>query len=250
MLGGTSEALALARALEGDRRYAAVYSVAGRTRDPRLPVLACRCGGFGGVEGLIEYLRAERIELLVDATHPFAVRMSTHAVEASRRAGVPLLALRRPAWTPGPADRWVQVADIAAACVALGPAPRRVFLTTGHTDLAAFCAAPQHRYLIRTVEPPTVRPPHCTCLTQRGPFDLEQERALLREHRIEILVTKNSGGAATAPKLAAARECGVTVIVVERPRLPSADQEVGDVPAALDWLADHCARSRPTDLGV
>ncbi|SEQ15857.1 precorrin-6A/cobalt-precorrin-6A reductase [Ectothiorhodospira magna] len=250
ILGGTGEAMQLARSLEGDPRFAPTYSVAGRTQHPRLPNLPCRSGGFGGPDGLADYLGKEAVEVLVDATHPFAARMSTHGVMAAKQAGVALLALRRPAWTPGPEDHWHRVPDMAAAVQALGTRPQRVFLTIGQGELAAFCQAPWHRYIIRSVDLPPVRPPDCLCITERGPFRLEDEQRLLRQHRIDALVTKNSGGEATRPKLEAARICGTAVIMVDRPWVPPAPAEVPDPKAALDWLGAHYADSRPTLRGV
>ncbi|MCG5513065.1 cobalt-precorrin-6A reductase [Ectothiorhodospira shaposhnikovii] len=250
ILGGTGEALQLARALEGDARFAPTYSVAGRTQNPRLPDLPCRGGGFGGPDGLAGYLGREAVEVLVDATHPFAARMSTHAVMAAKQTGVALLALRRPAWIPGPEDHWHGVPDMAAAVQALGTRPRRVFLTIGQLELAPFCEAPWHRYIIRSVDLPAVRPPDCLCITERGPFRLEDEQRLLLQHRIDALVTKNSGGEATRAKLEAARMCNVEVIMVDRPWVPPAPAEVPDPKAALDWLGAHYVRSRPTLRGV
>ncbi|MBK1691784.1 cobalt-precorrin-6A reductase [Ectothiorhodospira mobilis] len=236
ILGGTGEAMAVARALQGDGRFAPVYSVAGRTRNPRLPDLPSRVGGFGGPEGLAAYLREQGVQVLLDATHPFAARISANAAAAARATGVSLLALRRPLWTPGPGEEWRMVADMDAAARALGEAPRRVLLTIGQLELAAFCRAPQHHYLVRSVELPEIRPPRCECLTLRGPFQLEDELELMRTQRIDTLVTKNSGGEATRPKLEAARRCGVAVVMVQRPPVPDVAQTVPGPEAALDWL--------------
>lgn len=250
LLGGTTEAMALARALEGDARFAPTYSVAGRTRAPHLPALPCRSGGFGGVAGLIAYLRVEALELIVDATHPFATGMSANAAAAARATGTPLLVLRRPPWTPQAGDRWHSVPSLEAAAAALGERPRRVFLTTGKTELAPFLNAPQHFYLIRSVEQPERLPPRSAFLAARGPFSYDDEAALLREHGIEVLVSKNSGGTATAAKLAAARDSGVAVVMVERPPRPPGGEVVPDVAAALERLAAHQAGRRPTERGV
>ncbi|MCB9958099.1 MAG: cobalt-precorrin-6A reductase [Rhodospirillaceae bacterium] len=257
ILGGTGEGFALAERVAGSQHLSAVYSVAGRTRTPRLPPVECRSGGFGGTAGLAAYLRDHAIDLLVDATHPFAAQMSRHAVAAGERAGIPVLAVRRPAWQPGPGDAWTMVAEMADAPVAIGPHPARALLTIGQIDLAPFRAAPQHSYLIRSVETPPqeVLPPHHRLIRDRGPFTLDGERRLLADGRIEVLVTKNSGGAATAPKLAAARELGVQVIMVARPALPTATAEVGDADAAFDWLCAHhaaptAAAPQPTRRGV
>ncbi|AGA92210.1 precorrin-6x reductase [Thioflavicoccus mobilis 8321] len=242
--------MALAQALEGDARFAPTYSVAGRTRAPRLPALPSRSGGFGGVAGLVAYLRAEGIALIVDATHPFATGMSANAAAAAHETGTPLLVLCRPPWRPQAGDRWQGVASLEAAAAALGERPRRVFLTTGKTELAPFLTAPQHFYLIRSVEAPERLPPRSAFLAARGPFSYADEAALLREHRIEILVSKNSGGTATAAKLDAARDAGIAVVMVERPPLPAVGEVAPDVAAALERLAAHQAGRRPTERGV
>jgi precorrin-6A/cobalt-precorrin-6A reductase len=252
LLGGTGEALALARGLAGNPRFAALYSVAGRTRAPVLPEgLESRSGGFGGAEGLAAFLKAGAFDLLIDATHPFAAQISANAATASAIAVVPLLSLRRPAWTAQEGDHWQMVPDMAAAAEALGLIPRRVLLTIGQLELAPFRENPWHHYVIRSVEPPPVGllPADCHCLGARGPFTLEGERALLAEYRIECLVTKNSGGSATEAKLEAARELGLPVVMVERPVLAQAGNPVSSVEAALVWL-DHFASSRPTERGV
>lgn len=239
ILGGTAEASALARALAGDARFEAVLSLAGRTRSPRLPPIPSRIGGFGGVAGLAAYLRAERITALIDATHPFAEQMSRHAAQAADLAKVPLLRLDRPPWHPEPGDMWIAVPDMRAAAEALGGAPRRVFLTVGQKDLPAFRAAPWHRYLVRSVDPPdpAALPPGASVIAARGPFDEADETALLRDNGIDILVTKNSGGDATAAKLRAARALGVPVVMVQRPPVLAQIPSVADPQAALDWLA-------------
>ncbi len=241
ILGGTTEASAIAATLAKDTRMQPVLSLAGRTRAPVLPAIPARRGGFGGVDGLAAYLREHGIGALVDATHPFAAQISRNAVAAAAMAGVPSLAVLRPAWAPCPGDRWTEVADMAAAARALGPEPLRVFLTVGQQELACFGLAPWHSYLVRSVEPPNpaLLPAMCRVITARGPFREDEERHLLRHERIEALVTKNSGGAATAPKLAAARALGVRVVMVERP-LPPSGETVPDAAGALAWL-DHVA---------
>ncbi|RJF90025.1 cobalt-precorrin-6A reductase [Oleomonas cavernae] len=237
ILGGTTEASALARLLAGDARFDATLSYAGRTRAPVAQPIPWRVGGFGGPAGLADYLRGEGIEALVDATHPFAQRMSWNAAEAAAITGVPLLALRRGPWTVQPGDRWLPVADMAAAAQAIGEAPRRVFLTVGQQELAPFKATAQHIYLIRSVDPPAPEtlPPQAEVFTARGPFEATAEQALLTDHAIEVIVTKNSGGSATAAKLAAARALGLPVIMVDRPRVPEVEA-VETAEAALDWL--------------
>jgi precorrin-6A/cobalt-precorrin-6A reductase len=237
ILGGSSEALALARALQGDPRFKPVLSLAGRTQAPMQAPIPVRRGGFGGAEGLARYLGENGIGLVIDATHPFADRMKRHAVEAAQAANIPLLAVRRPEWQQQPGDRWTQVDKLADAALALGEASRRVFLTTGRTELAPFAAAPQHVYLLRSVEPPEPEslPPRVTLIVARGPFALEDELALMRRHAIEIVVAKNSGGTGAAAKLEAARRLRLRVVMVRRPALPDC-ASVETVEAALHWL--------------
>jgi precorrin-6A/cobalt-precorrin-6A reductase len=239
ILGGTAEASALARLLAGDARFAARLSFAGRTAAPVLPPIPHRIGGFGGAEGLAAYLRQEGIALLVDATHPFAARISANAEGAAIAAGIPRLVLRRPAWTAVPGDRWRHVATVAEAAEALGSAPRRVFLTIGRQDLLPFRAMP-HRFLLRSVDAPdpALTPPGATILSARGPFAEAEERRLMADHGIAVLVTKNSGG--DDAKLRAARALGLPVILVDRPAAPSGET-VGDAAGALAWLAAHHA---------
>ncbi len=234
ILGGTTEASAIARALAGDARFAPVLSLAGRTRAPAAPPIPWRVGGFGGADGLAAHLRHQGVAALIDATHPFAARMKANAAQAALLAGVPRVALLRPPWQAQAGDRWTPVADMAAAFAALGAMPRRAFLAIGRQELAAF--GPPHAYLIRSVDPPVRLPPGATAITARGPFTEAGERALLAGHRIEVLVTKNAGGDATAAKLAAARDLGIPVVMVGRPPPPEAPV-VADAAGALVWLA-------------
>ncbi|WP_349371636.1 cobalt-precorrin-6A reductase [Salinarimonas sp.] len=237
LLGGTTEATALAHRLAARPDLPATLSLAGRTSAPRAAPLPTRIGGFGGVEGLVAFLRSEGVRAVVDATHPFAARMSRNAAEACRSAGVPLLALVRPEWTPGPGDRWTIVPDMAGAVAALGVAPKRVFLTVGRLELAAFEAAPQHAYLVRTIDPVgEVALPDLVEIRHRPPFDEAAERALMEAERIDVLVTKNSGAAATRPKLDAARALSLPVIVVARPARPEGVETVATPQEALAWL--------------
>ncbi|WP_329490701.1 cobalt-precorrin-6A reductase [Kitasatospora sp. NBC_01246] len=253
VLGGTTEARALAAALASDpapedpgpglTRQGATgprvtSSLAGRVAAPRLPAGEVRIGGFGGPDGLAAWLRAERVDAVVDATHPFAAVMSRNAALAAAATGVPLLALRRPGWSPVDGDRWHPVESLDAAAAVLPGLGRRVFLTTGRQGIGAFAHLDGLRFLARSVDPPEPPVPAALdVLLDRGPFTLDGERALLREHRIDVVVTKDSGGAATAPKLTAARELGLPVVVVERPAPPAGVPAAASVPAALDWLA-------------
>ncbi|WP_163006202.1 cobalt-precorrin-6A reductase [Methylobacterium brachiatum] len=248
ILGGTGEASALARSLAGRNEYAVTLSLAGRTAAPRPEPVPTRIGGFGGAEGLAAYLRSERIERLIDATHPFAATISGNAARAAEAVGVTLLAIRRPAWCRAPGDLWTEVANMQEAVTALGHEPRRVFLTIGRQEAGAFAAAPQHAYLARTVEPlDGVLPvPQLTALEARGPFDAEAEADLMRATGTEILVSKNSGGAATYGKIAAARALAIPVIMVRRPEKPDVPS-VPDAAAALRWL-DAGAHAGPATL--
>jgi precorrin-6A/cobalt-precorrin-6A reductase len=240
ILGGSGEAAGLARALEGDARYDVTLSLAGRTTDPAALPGRLRTGGFGGAGGLARVLAEERFDLVIDATHPFAVQMKANAIQAARAAGVPMLAIRRPAWIQREGDRWIMVESLEAAAAAIGEEPRRVFLTTGRMELAPFQSAPQHLYIMRSVEAPAPEelPPRAELIIARGPFNLEDERALLETHKIELIVTKNSGGTGAEAKLDAARALSLPVIMVERPELPHAPS-VETVADAIAWLERH-----------
>jgi len=239
ILGGTAEARVLAGALAERKDLAVTLSLAGRTAQPLPQPVPFRSGGFGGAEGLARYLSTERIDVLIDATHPYAAAISANAAEAARSAKVPLLALRRPAWRQAPGDIWTEVDTMEDAMKALGAAPRRVFLALGRNELLPFEAAPQHVYLVRSVDPvdPPLAVPHAIYVTARGPFSEEEDRALLERHRIDAIVAKNSGGEATYGKIAAARALHLPVIMLKRPALPEAES-VATVEDALHWL-DH-----------
>lgn len=243
ILGGTTEAGGLCRALVDRAEVAATLSLAGRTVQPVIPPLPVRIGGFGGLDGLACYLTSQGVDAVIDATHPFAARIKATAVTACGIANVPLAAFTRIPWIAGPRDRWDNVPDIDAAITSLGVEPRRVFLTTGRLDMACFRAAPQHHYLIRTIDPPdpTSMPPNHQLVQARGPFAVEAEEALMAAARVDVLVTKNSGGTATVGKLVAARNLGVPVIMVERP--PAPDRRVfHHLAAVLAWIDDQIAR--------
>ncbi|WP_371717104.1 cobalt-precorrin-6A reductase [Ancylobacter sp. TS-1] len=251
ILGGTSEARALAAALAARGGYALSLSLAGRTRNPADQPAPTRSGGFGGVEGLAAHLKAERIDALIDATHPFAAIMSGNAAQAARRAGVPLLALVRPEWQPVPGDLWTEAADIADAVEKLGPAPRRVLAALGRNEVRALEAAPQHHYLVRSIDPvePPLNVPHARYIEARGPFAEADERTLLTENRIDAVLSKNSGGDATYGKIAAARALGIEVIMVARPPRPEGET-VGSVEEALVWLERLRHQASPDRRGV
>ncbi len=239
ILGGTAEARALAAALAGRKDIGVTLSLAGRTAEPLPQPVPVRSGGFGGARGLADYLRAERIDLLIDATHPYAAAISANAAEAARDADIRLLALRRPPWRKVPGDTWIEVDTMEEAVRALGEAPRRVFLALGRKELRPFETAPQHVYLVRSVDPvdPPLAVPHAIYLTARGPFGEDDDRALIERHGIETIVAKNSGGEATYGKIAAARALHVPVIMLKRPALPAAES-VATVEEAMAWL-DH-----------
>ena len=238
LLGGTTEAGLLARALADDNADA-IYSYAGRTDAPVAQPLPTRMGGFGGVAGLQAYLATEGITHVIDATHPFAARISTNAVLACQATGVPLLALERAPWLATKGDRWQHVPDLVSAADAIGATPRRVFLAIGRQHLDGFAELPQHHYLLRLVDPPINLPlPDCTVIVARGPFDAAGDTALLCDHRIDIVVAKNAGGKGAAAKIAAARTLGLPVIMVARPHIPERPvvRSVADV---MDWVQSH-----------
>ncbi|MDX8454015.1 cobalt-precorrin-6A reductase [Mesorhizobium sp. VK9D] len=239
ILGGTTEARQLAGKLAGREDFSVVLSLAGRTESPVAQGVPVRVGGFGGADGLAAHLREERVDLLIDATHPYAARISANAADAARQSGVPILALRRPGWEPVAGDRWTLVDNVTEAASALGTPPRRAFLAIGRQEAAAFEAAPQHRYLIRSVDPvePKLAVPDALYLLARGPFSEADERALLEKYGIDAVVSKNSGGDATYGKIAAARALGIEVVMIRRPALP----DVASAPTvdALARKVDH-----------
>jgi precorrin-6A/cobalt-precorrin-6A reductase len=237
ILAGTREAGALAKACAARPGLEAISSLAGRTRAPREVPGEVRVGGFGGADGLACFLRARGVDRLIDASHPFAEQIGRHAEHACRVARVPRLRLLRPPWQPVTGDHWVEVADLAEAARRLPEFGRRAFLTVGHKDLGAFASVADVWFLVRTIEPPQgpgLR--RALWLQGRGPFLPEAELALLRDHAIEVLVTKASGGEATYAKLAAARRLGLPVIMVRRPP-PPPGPVVATVAEALDWLS-------------
>ncbi|TDC58779.1 cobalt-precorrin-6A reductase [Actinomadura sp. KC345] len=236
ILGGTAEARALAARLADVPGVHVVSSLAGRVSEPRLPAGEVHVGGFGGPEGLAVWLREHRIDRLVDATHPFAERMSASAAHASRTAGVPLIALRRQGWDEGDGDDWQRVPSLAEAAARL-PEGARVFLTTGRRSIPLFAARTDAWFLARSVDPPDPPvPPNVRVLVARGPYTVDGERALVRDHRIGVLVTKDSGGALTRAKLTAAREARIPVVMVDRPPQPPGVRTVSDAAGAAAWV--------------
>lgn len=224
-------------------------SFAGRTASPLAQAVPVRSGGFGGTAGLIHYLRAHQIHALIDATHPYAATMSAHALSAAVQTRTPLLSLCRPPWCAMAGDRWTEVHDAQEATCILGAEPRHVFLAVGRQEIAHFASAPQHHYLIRSVDPvePPLAVPHARYILDRGPFGEDRERELLGEHEIDIIVAKNSGGVATYGKIVAARTLGLPVILLRR--APPLDlPTVTTVGEAMVWL-DHVLKA-PDDRGV
>jgi precorrin-6A/cobalt-precorrin-6A reductase len=237
ILGGTTEARQLAGKLAD--RHDVTLSLAGRTENPVAQGVPVRTGGFGGAEGLAAYLAGNHVDLLVDATHPYAAQISANAASAVRLANIPAIALRRPAWEQQPGDRWTAVEDAAEAAALLGERSRKIFLALGRQELAPFEAAPQHAYLVRSVDPvePPLAVPHATYILARGPFSEADDRALLEAHGIDAIVSKNSGGQATYGKIAAARALGIEVFLIRRPPLP--DMPCGTTVEEVLRLADQ-----------
>jgi precorrin-6A/cobalt-precorrin-6A reductase len=249
ILGGTTEARELGQDLAARTDVAVTLSLAGRTASPSAQAVPVRRGGFGGSAGLTQYLRDNAVDVLIDATHPYAPTISAHALGAASETNTPMIALCRPPWRAVAGDRWTEVLDVLEAVRTLGIKPRNVFLAVGRQEIAHFASAPQHHYLIRSVDPvdPPLAVPYARYILARGPFDEEQERALLRAQAIDVVVAKNSGGAATYGKIAAARTLGIPVILLRRPpELPV--HRVATVGEAIAWL-DHVLKA-PTDRGV
>ncbi len=239
ILGGTTEARALGEALAGSDLFDTTLSLAGRTADPRQQPVPVRIGGFGGAEGLARYLKEERIDLLVDATHPFAARISRNAAEAAAHGNVPLVALRRPAWERQEGDRWTSVSSVAEAVRRLPSGPTRIFLAIGRQEAYQFSARPEHAYVVRSVDPvtPPLDVPDARYVLACGPFGLEDELDLLKRESIALVVAKNSGGSATYAKIEAARRLSIPVLMVERQEPPGVPS-VPTVAAALAHM-DH-----------
>ncbi len=220
-----------------------MLSYAGRTEAPRAQPVPVRVGGFGGVEGLAAFLRESDIARVIDATHPFAAQISRNAIAACAATATPLLALERPAWQPGPGDRWSMAPGIETAAALLSGPPQRVFLAIGRQHLSAFADQPQHHYLLRLVDPPEAPLPLPDCAVElaRGPFDAEGDRALMKRHGITLIVARNAGGTGAEAKLTAARDLGLPVILIDRPAIP---------PRPVTASVDEALRWCHADLGV
>ena len=245
ILGGTGDAAELAVRASQIADIEVVSSLAGRTQQPFTPKTGTvRIGGFGGAAGLAQFLLVSAalgedrpIDLLIDATHPFAAQISANAVVAAAECNIPYLMLVRPAWEMVEGDRWMKVASHSEAATALSGQSQRVFLTIGRQELAAFAGLDSIWFLMRAIDPPAPNTPipNGKLLLDRGPFSLEKERQLLLEYHIDTIVSKNSGGAATYAKIIAAREMGIPVVMVQRPPIPDVEQ-VTDVAGAISWL--------------
>jgi precorrin-6A/cobalt-precorrin-6A reductase len=235
ILGGTKDASLLAAAIVR-AGLDAVYSYGGRTRAPAAQPLPTRIGGFGGAEGLAEYLGREGITHVVDATHPFAAEMSRNAVVACAVTETPLIALERAPWVRAVRDNWIKVADITSAVAALPETPARVFLAIGRQHIAPFCGKPQHAYTLRFVDQPQgALPFDADVIVSRGPFTLDSELEMMRSRSIAWIVARNSGGDGARAKVDAARELGLPVVMISRPQLPER-QRVESVAEVMAWL--------------
>ena len=243
ILGGTTDAVKLQSLINTRSDLEVITSLAGRTRQPVSQ--SSRIGGFGGVPGLIEYLQQEKINFLIDATHPFASQMAWNAFHACLSVGIPRLKLVRSPWEKVTGDRWIETENNETAAKMLPNLAKRVFLTIGRQELATYAKLQEIWFLMRMIDPPesNISIPPGKLLLARGPFSLEQERSLLLEHKIEVIVSKNSGGNATYAKIIAAREMDLPVVMIQRPLLPEGDQ-VGDVQSAFNWLNLHFLKSR------
>lgn len=237
ILGGTTDARHLASALAAMPGLDVTMSLAGRTTKPQAQPVATRIGGFGGADGLAQYLRDEKIDLLVDATHPFAARIAANAVAAAAQSGTALIKLTRPQWQREQGDQWIEARDIAEAVSLLPDAPTTVFLAIGRQEVAPFMRQPQHHYIVRSIDPVAVHdlPAGAKTILARGPFNAADEEQLFIRHSIDIVVAKNSGGAATYGKIAAAQKLRLPVIMVARPVI-SAPEPVFCVEKAVQQI--------------
>ena len=247
ILGGTGDAARLAAGINADPKFSVTTSLAGRTDSPKKLAGKVRVGGFGGIAGLIDYLREAKVDVLVDASHPFAAQIRRHAMAAAAKANVPLLRLERAAWARMRGDRWHEVEDLAEAAKLAPKLGHRAFLTVGRTELASFTDVAGVHFLVRLVDPPSAPLPLADfeIMLERGPFDETEELQLMRVRHIDLVIAKNSGGDATYGKIAAARELKIPVILQRRPALPpgyAPAAMVETAEAAMEWL-DRFARA-------
>ncbi|OCR02720.1 cobalt-precorrin-6A reductase [Oscillatoriales cyanobacterium USR001] len=240
ILGGTGEAATLAAKIDEIPGVNAIASLAGRTQQPIPLTTTSRSGGFGGVVGLTDYLRQERIDVLIDATHPFAAKISFNAALAADECNIPRLMLIRPAWEKVPGDNWIEVESNQAAANVLPGLAKRIFLTIGRQELSIYSNLKDIWFLMRMIDAPEANSliPIGKLILQRGPFSLEEERSLLQEYEIDAIVSKNSGGDATYPKIIAARELGLPVVMVQRPSVPNGEK-VADVESVISWVRNR-----------
>jgi precorrin-6A/cobalt-precorrin-6A reductase len=243
ILGGTGEGAQLAAHLAERVDLTVISSLAGRVSEPRLPKGLVRVGGFGGLDALASYLVNEKIKVVIDATHPFAGRISRSAEVACRRTGLPFIALLRPPWRRLAGDRWHEVPDFQRAAEFVDTKMGRVFLSIGRQELGSFSECSNAWFLIRAIEEPAeCLPPHCRVLLRRGPFEFNEELQLLRDHSINCLVSKNSGGPATYTKIEAARFLNIPVVMINRPikHIVQAVETIEDAISKLDYLLQAC----------
>jgi precorrin-6A/cobalt-precorrin-6A reductase len=240
ILGGTGDAAQLAAQAVNLPQLEVISTLAGRTTSPAPVASTVRIGGFGGEAGLVEYLREMKIDLLIDATHPFAAQISKNAAQAAHEVGIPWLMLIRPAWEKLPEDDWIEVESIEAAVTAIPATAERIFLTIGRQQLAPFASLIDRWFLMRSIDPPApdIQLPPGKLLLDRGPFNIAQERQLFQDNRIQSIVSKNSGGDATYAKIIAAREMNIPIVMIQRP-IAAAGDKVVDVSGALEWLCDR-----------
>jgi len=239
ILGGTGDAVKLAAKLATIPEIEVISSLAGRTKKPAALVGQFRVGGFGGAEGLANYLQKNSIDILIDATHPCAGQITINGAIAANALNIPHLMLVRPQWEKVSGDNWIEVESVAAAAQAIPESVNRVFITSGRQQLEPFLqrshSYPETWYLMRSIDPPDLELPNSKVLLDRGPFSLEQERKLLREYQIQAIISKNSGGDATYAKIIAARELEISIIMVQRPDSPEGDK-VTSIEDAIAWL--------------
>jgi len=247
LLAGSTEATSLARRLASIPGIEPTMSLAGRTAAPATPPagVAVRSGGFGGIHGLQDLLTRDQVDAVIDATHPFAKQMPHHALAACETAGVPLLRVERPPWTPQPGDHWIDAADVPdAAAIVERSTFRRVLLTIGRQEVAPFTACIDQHLFVRSIDPPVAGSlGHATLLLARGPFTVDAELALLRDLDIDAIVSKNSGGDATNAKVTAARSLGLPIVMVSRPAA-TGGTTVQTPDEAISWLLALPSRSR------
>lgn len=243
ILGGTGDSARLIPQLAALPNVETIASLAGRTPKPNIPSVGqVRMGGFGGVDGLVNYLKTEAIDLLIDMTHPFAAQITQNAAIAAQTVGIPRLLFCRPAWEQELGDRWLIAADLTAASALFPDLADRVFLTIGRQELGAFAKVSDCWFLMRMITPPDlVELPRGEVLLDQGPFDLMKETKILRDYDIGAIVSKNSGGNAAYAKIIAARNLGIPVVMIPRPLLPESEV-VSEISAVLEWVKSHLVR--------